>query len=701
MATQKNESFPLKQTRNIGISAHIDAGKTTTTERILFYTGRLHRMGEVHEGAATMDWMDQEKERGITITSAATTCYWDDHRINIIDTPGHVDFTVEVERSLRVLDGAIALFCAVGGVEPQSETVWRQMNKYNVPRIAFINKMDRTGADFENVLEMMEDRLNANPIPLQIPIGAGDMFKGVVDLIENKAIIWDDESQGMKWDEIEIPEDMQDEAHSWRVRMLEAVAEYDDELLMKYLEGDEIEPGEIEDVVRKATLERDITPILAGSALKNKGVQRLLDAVVNYLPSPLDVPPVTGHHPRDEEEEIVRRPDEDEPFSAVAFKIATDEYVGKLTFIRVYSGTLEAGSKVYCPGRDEMERVGRLMFMHSDSREDVDMVRAGDIAAVVGPKNLKTGDTLCDPDDPVVLESMDFPEPVIRIAIEPKTKADRDKLTNGLVKLAEEDPTFNVSTDEETGQTIIAGMGELHLEIIVDRLKREFNVEANVGKPQVAYREAITRTYDEHYVLKKQTGGRGQFAEVYMEVGPNEEGTGLEFENEIRGGAIPKEFIPSVRKGIESAMEDGPLAGYPMEGVKVRLYDGEHHEVDSDQNSFEIAGRLGFREAARRADPVLMEPIMSVEVITPDEYMGEVIGDLNSRRGQIGKMGQRNEAQVVNATVPLSEMFGYSTDLRSNTQGRAIYTMQFETYEPVPDEIAKEIINEDTVGATA
>jgi elongation factor G len=701
MATQKNESFPLKQTRNIGISAHIDAGKTTTTERILFYTGRLHRMGEVHEGAATMDWMDQEKERGITITSAATTCYWDDHRINIIDTPGHVDFTVEVERSLRVLDGAIALFCAVGGVEPQSETVWRQMNKYNVPRIAFINKMDRTGADFENVLEMMEDRLNANPIPLQIPIGAGDMFKGVIDLIENQAIIWDDESQGMKWDEIEIPEDMQDEAHSWRVRMLEAVAEYDDELLMKYLEGDEIEPGEIEDVVRKATLARDITPILAGSALKNKGVQRLLDAVVKYLPSPLDVPPVTGHHPRDEEEEIVRRPDEDEPFSAVAFKIATDEYVGKLTFIRVYSGTLEAGSKVYCPGRDEMERVGRLMFMHSDSREDVDMVRAGDIAAVVGPKNLKTGDTLCDPDDPVVLESMDFPEPVIRIAIEPKTKADRDKLTNGLVKLAEEDPTFNVSTDEETGQTIIAGMGELHLEIIVDRLKREFNVEANVGKPQVAYREAITRTYDEHYVLKKQTGGRGQFAEVYMEVGPNEEGTGLEFENEIRGGAIPKEFIPSVRKGIESAMEDGPLAGYPMEGVKVRLYDGEHHEVDSDQNSFEIAGRLGFREAARRADPVLMEPIMSVEVITPDEYMGEVIGDLNSRRGQIGKMGQRNEAQVVNATVPLSEMFGYSTDLRSNTQGRAIYTMQFETYKPVPDEIAKEIINEDTVGATA
>jgi elongation factor G len=731
--SNNNQSFPLERTRNIGIMAHIDAGKTTATERILFYTGRLHRMGEVHDGAATMDFMEQEKERGITITSAATTCYWDDHRINIIDTPGHVDFTVEVERSLRVLDGAIALFCAVGGVEPQSETVWRQADKYDVPRIGFVNKMDRTGADFENVLEMMKDRLNATPIPLQYPIGEGDMFRGVIDLIENKAIVWDDESQGMKWDVLEIPDDLKPTAKQWRIKLLESVAEYDDELLMKYLNEEEIEAAELEGVIRKATLNRDITPMFCGSALKNKGIQRLLDAVVNFLPSPDDVPPVTGHDPEqkrkaedaakkatreakkeaeddeevevieaDEEEyEVVRGPQEDEPFSAVAFKITTDPYVGKLTFIRVYSGTLESGSKVYNPARDEEERVGRLMFMHANSREDVDVIRAGDIAAVVGPKNLKTGDTICDPENPVVLESMEFPEPVIRIAVEPKSKADRDKLMNGLVKLAEEDPTFDVSTDEETGQTIIAGMGELHLEIIIDRLKREFKVEANVGQPQVAYREALTKTVDEHYVLKKQTGGRGQFAEVYMDVGPSEEGKGLEFENEIKGGVIPKEFIPSVERGIESAMEDGPIAGYPIEGVKVRLYDGDHHEVDSDQNAFEIAGRLGFREAARRADPVLMEPVMDVEVVTPEEYMGDIIGDLNSRRGQIGKMGQRNDAQVINAKVPLSEMFGYSTDLRSISQGRAIYTMQFESYEPVPDAIADEILDEDTVEAAA
>jgi elongation factor G len=733
MATQNNEGFPLDRTRNIGIMAHIDAGKTTATERILFYTGRLHRMGEVHEGAATMDFMEQEKERGITITSAATTCYWDDHRINIIDTPGHVDFTVEVERSLRVLDGAIALFCAVGGVEPQSETVWRQADKYNVPRIGFVNKMDRTGADFENVLDMMDDRLNANPIPLQIPIGSGDMFRGVIDLVRNQAVVWDEESQGMKWDVLEVPDDLKPEAKQWRIKLLESVAEYDDALLMKYLEEEEIEPEELESVIRQATLNRDITPMFCGSALKNKGIQRLLDGVVKFLPSPDDVPPVTGHDPDkkreaesaarkaaeeaakeadddeevekpevDEEEyEVVRRPNEDDPFSAVAFKITTDPYVGKLTFIRVYSGKLESGSKVYSPTRDETERVGRLMFMHANSREDVDVIRAGDIAAVVGPKNLRTGDTICDPEHPVVLESMEFPEPVIRIAVEPKSKADRDKLMNGLVKLAEEDPTFNVSTDEETGQTIIAGMGELHLEIIVDRLKREFKVEANVGKPQVAYREALTETIDEHYVLKKQTGGRGQFAEVYMEVGPNDEGKGLQFENEIKGGVIPKEFIPSVERGIESAMEDGPIAGYPIEGVKVRLYDGDHHEVDSDQNAFEIAGRLGFREAARHANPVLMEPIMDVEVVTPEEYMGDIIGDLNSRRGQIGQMGQRNDAQVINARVPLSEMFGYSTDLRSISQGRAIYTMQFETYEPVPDNIASEILDEDTVEAAA
>ncbi|PSQ88832.1 MAG: elongation factor G, partial [Bacteroidetes bacterium QH_2_63_10] len=595
MATKKNEGFPLERTRNIGIMAHIDAGKTTLTERILFYTGRLHRMGEVHEGAATMDFMEQEKERGITITSAATTCYWDDHRVNIIDTPGHVDFTVEVERSLRVLDGAIALFCAVGGVEPQSETVWRQAEKYDVPRIGFVNKMDRTGADFENVLEMMEDRLSANPVPVQYPIGAGDMFRGVIDLIRGKAIVYDDDSQGMKWDEIEIPEDLKAKAKHWRINLLESVAEYDDALLMKYLDEDEeVETAELETVIREATLNRDITPMFCGSALKNKGVQRVLDGVNKYLPSPNDVPPIRGHHPQDEDEEVVRHPKEDEPFSAVAFKITTDPYVGKLTFIRVYSGTLESGSRVYSPTRDENERIGRMMFMHANSREDVDMLRAGDIAAVVGPKNLKTGDTICDADHPVVLESMDFPEPVIRIAIEPKTKADRDKLTNGLTKLAEEDPTFNVRTDEETGQTIIAGMGELHLEIIVDRLKREFKVEANVGRPQVAYREAITEVVDEHYVLKKQTGGRGQFAEVYMEVGPNEEEdeTGLVFENEIKGGVIPTEFIPSVKRGIQSAMEDGPLAGYPIEGVSVRLYDGDHHEVDSDQNAFEIAGRL-------------------------------------------------------------------------------------------------------------
>jgi len=703
MATKTNEAFPLERTRNIGIMAHIDAGKTTATERMLFYTGRLHRMGEVHEGAATMDFMEQEKERGITITSAATTCYWDDHRINIIDTPGHVDFTVEVERSLRVLDGAIALFCAVGGVEPQSETVWRQADKYDVPRIGFVNKMDRTGANFENVLDMMENRLSANPVPIQYPIGAGDMFRGVIDLIRNEAIVWDDESQGMQWDVHEVPDDLKPTARQWRINLLESVAEYDDELLMKYLEGEEeIQPEELEPVIRKAALNRDITPMMCGSALKNTGIQRLLDGVVKYLPSPNDVPPVRGYHPTDEEEdEITRRPKEDEPFSAVAFKITTDPYVGKLTFIRVYSGTLESGSKVYNPTRDEMERVGRLMFMHANSREDVDVIRAGDIAAVVGPKNLKTGDTICDPDHPVVLESMEFPEPVIRIAVEPKTKADRDKLMNGLVKLAEEDPTFDVSTDEETGQTIIAGMGELHLEIIVDRLKREFKVEANVGRPQVAYREALTETVDEHYVLKKQTGGRGQFAEVYMEVGPSEEGGELEFEDEIKGGVIPTEFIPSVERGIQSAMEDGPIAGYPLEGAMVRLYDGDHHEVDSDQNAFEIAGRLGFREAAQRAHPVLMEPVMDVEVVTPDEYMGDIIGDLNSRRGQIGEMDQRNDAQVINAKVPLSEMFGYSTDLRSISQGRAIHTMQFESYEPVPDDIAEEILDEETVGAAA
>ncbi|PSQ89190.1 MAG: elongation factor G [Bacteroidetes bacterium QS_8_64_10] len=666
---QKHREYPLERTRNIGISAHIDAGKTTTTERILFYTGRLHRMGEVHEGAAAMDWMDQEKERGITITSAATSCFWDDHRINIIDTPGHVDFTVEVERSLRVLDGAIALFCAVGGVD--------------VPRIGFVNKMDRTGADYKNVIEMMEDRLSANPVPIQIPIGEGDMFRGVIDLIENKAIVWNDEDKGITWDEMDVPDDLKSEAKKWRINMLEAVAELDDELLMKYLEGEEeITPEEIRSVVREATISQQITPMLCGTALQNKGVQRLLDAVIDYLPSPLEVPAVTGTVPRTEETEE-RSPDEDEPFSAVAFKIATDPYVGKLTFFRVYSGRLEKGSKVFNATTDEQERLGRLMFMHSDSREDVDYVRAGDIAAGVGLDDVRTGDTICDPEHPVILEEMDFPEPVIRIAIEPKSKADRDKLGKGLQKLAEEDPTFQVSGDEETGQTIIAGMGELHLEIIVDRLKREFKVEANVGRPQV-----------------KQSGGRGQFAEVYIEFTPTEDGTGFEFVDEIRGGSVPREFRPSVERGIQSAMEQGPLAGYPVEGVKARLYDGDHHEVDSDQVSFEIAGRMAFHEAARQADPALMEPLMNVEIITPDEYMGDVIGDINGRRGRIEEMGQRNDAQVVNAFVPLSEMFGYSTDLRSITQGRAIYTMQFEKYDEVPKQIADEITTE-AAGAVA
>ncbi len=689
----------LFTTRNIGISAHIDAGKTTTTERILYYTGKLHRMGEVHEGGATMDWMEQEKERGITITSAATTCFWKDHRINIIDTPGHVDFTVEVERSLRVLDGAVALFCAVGGVEPQSETVWRQMNKYHVPRVAFVNKMDRTGADFANVVEMMKERLGANAVPVQVPIGEGDMFRGIIDLVTNKAIIWHDETQGATFDEIPIPHDLEGFARHWRINLLEAVAEHNDELLMSYLEGEEISAEQIRETVRKATLEIDITPVFCGSSFKNKGVQRLLDGVIDYLPSPLDVPPVTGIIPRTETEQT-RKPDAAEPFAAVAFKIMTDPFVGRLTFFRVYSGSLEKGSQVLNASSERKERVGRILFMHANTREDVEIVRAGDIAAAVGLKDVKTGDTLCDPDHPIQLESMDFPDPVIRIAIEPKTKADSDKLGTGLGKLAEEDPTFKVNTDEETGQTIIAGMGELHLEIIVDRLRREFKVEANVGKPQVAYREAIRSTIDEHYTHKKQSGGRGQFAEVYVEIGPNETGVGFEFENAIVGGSIPREYIPSVEKGIKSALDQGPLAGYPIEGIKARLYDGKFHNVDSDQLSFEIAGRMAFREAARRAKPVIMEPIMSVEVTTPEEYMGDVIGDLNSRRGRIQNMGQRSNAQVIKAQVPLSEMFGYSTDMRSITQGRALYSMQFDHYEEVPKSIAEEIVSTST-GATA
>ena len=698
MAKQETKVVPLEKYRNIGIMAHIDAGKTTTTERILFYTGRIHRVGEVHEGAATMDFMDQERERGITITSAATTAFWKGYRINIIDTPGHVDFTVEVERSLRVLDGAIALFCAVGGVEPQSETVWRQADKYGVPRIAFVNKMDRTGADFENAVQMMKDRLKANAVPVQYPIGQGDMFRGVIDLVENKAIIWHDETQGRTWDELEIPEDLKPVAKHWRLNLLEAVAELNDELLMKYLEGEEITPEEIKATVRQATLEMRITPVFCGSAFKNRGVQRLLDGVIDYLPSPLDVPPVKGHA-LDSDEELVRHPDPNEPFSAIAFKIMTDPYVGKLTFFRVYSGTLRKGEQVLNTTTRKKERIGRVLFMHANHREDVEEVRAGDIAAAVGLKDVRTGDTLCDPDHPIVLERMEFPEPVIQIAIEPKTKADSEKLSTALGKLAEEDPTFRVHIDHETGQTIIAGMGELHLEIIVDRLRREFKVEANVGRPQVAYREALRKTVDVRYTHKKQSGGRGQFAEVALEIGPNEKGTGFEFVNNIVGGVIPREFIPSVEKGIRSAMESGPLAGYPVEGIRARLYDGKTHPVDSDNMSFEIAGRMAFREAARKADPVLMEPIMLVEVITPEEYLGDVIGDLNSRRGKIEGMGQRNDAQVVRAMVPLSEMFGYSTDLRSLTQGRAIFTMMFDHYEEVPKSIAEKLIASEKTAA--
>ena len=691
MADLQGKTFSLAKTRNIGISAHIDAGKTTTTERILYYTGKTHRIGEVHEGGATMDWMEQEKERGITITSAATTAEWKGHRVNIIDTPGHVDFTVEVERSLRVLDGAVALFCSVGGVEPQSETVWRQMDKYKVPRIAFVNKMDRTGANFENAVQMMKDRLGANAVPVQIPIGDGEMFRGHVDLITNKAFIFDDATQGSTWDEVDIPEDLKPAAKKARINLLEAVAEHNDELLMMYLEGEDLPSEEVKETVRKAVISMDITPVLCGSAFKNKGVQQLLDAVIDYLPSPHDVPPMVGHLPRSEET-VERDADPDGPFAAIAFKIATDPYVGRITFARVYSGTLNKGDALINANTEKKERAGRLLFMHANTREDVESVKAGDICAIVGLKDTKTGDTLADPDHPVVLESMDFPEPVIKIAIEPKTKADIDKLSVGLQKLAEEDPTFKVSSDDETGQTLIAGMGELHLEIIVDRLKREFKVEANVGEPQVSYREAIRKAVDHSYTHKKQSGGRGQYAHVDIEFTPAEEGAvGLEFIDEIKGGAIPKEFVASVQKGIESALSQGPLAGYPMEGIKARLYDGKFHNVDSDQLSFELAGRMALREAARRASPVIMEPIMKVEVITPEEYMGDVIGDLSSRRGQIDGMGQRNDAQVIDAMVPLSEMFGYSTDLRSDTRGRAIYSMRFDHYSEVPKAIADEI----------
>lgn len=685
----------IDRVRNIGIMAHIDAGKTTTTERILYYTGKTHRIGEVHDGAATMDWMEQEKERGITITSAATTCYWNNHQINIIDTPGHVDFTVEVERSLRVLDGAVALFCAVGGVEPQSETVWRQADKYGVPRIAFVNKMDRIGADFYNAVEMMRERLGANAIPINLPIGEGDMFVGVIDLIQNNARMYHEDSLGTTYDEIEIPKDLQEIANKYRTQMLEAVSDVDDTLLEKYLEGKEITPDEIKAVLRKATIELKIVPVLCGSSFKNKGVQKLLDAVVDFLPSPADLKEIEAHH-IGLNDVVKRRIDENEKFTALAFKIMNDPYVGKLTFFRVYSGTLTSGSYIYNSVSGKKERISRLLQMHANHREEISEVRAGDIAAAVGLKFTKTGDTLCTENDPIVLERMTFPEPVIQIAIEPKTKADQDKLSEALSKLSDEDPTFKVKVDEETGQTLISGMGELHLEIIVDRMKREFKVEANIGKPQVAYRETITSTVQAEGKFVKQSGGRGKYGHVWIEVSPNEPGKGYEFINAIVGGVVPKEYIPAVSQGIQDAMKNGVIAGYPMVDIKAKLYDGSYHDVDSDEISFRVAGSMAFQAAARKANPLLLEPIMSVEVITPEEYLGDVMGDLNSRRGKIEGFSARKDAQVIKAFVPLSEMFGYATILRSMTQGRALYTMQFDHYSEVPKSIAEEIAEKST-----
>jgi elongation factor G len=686
-----DKRFQLNKTRNIGIMAHIDAGKTTTTERILFYTGRLHRMGEVHEGSATMDWMEQEKERGITITSAATTCFWNDHRINIIDTPGHVDFTAEVERSLRVLDGAVALFCAVGGVEPQSETVWRQADKYGVPRIAFVNKLDRVGADFYNVVEMIKVRLGAHPVPLQIPMGDGDMFTGLIDLVEMKAVVFDESSLGVQIFEEDIPRDLADKAEEYRTRLIEAAAEFDDHLMEKYLDGGELTVEEVKAAIRKGTLQNRIVPVFLGSAFKNKGVQRLLDAVIDYLPSPPDVPPVYGEDPRSGK--LVERPvSDDTPFTALAFKIITDPYVGKLTYFRVYSGSTEAGSYVYNATIEKKERLGRILQMHANSREDIKEVFAGDIVAAVGLKNVRTGHTLSSPDKPVILESMKFPEPVISVAIEPKTKVDADKLSQSLGKLSDEDPTFKVSTEEETGQTLISGMGELHLEIIVDRLLREFRVDARVGRPQVAYKETITKTVESEGKFIRQSGGRGQYGHVVLDVMPNEKGKGFEFEDKIVGGVVPREYIPSVRAGVEEALRNGILAGYPVVDVKVALKDGSYHDVDSSEMAFKVAGSIGVKEALAKAGVQLLEPIMDVEVVVPEEYLGDVIGDLNSRRGKVSGILPRKDAQVVEAFVPLGEIFGYATSLRSITQGRAVYSMQFDHYQSLPQNLADEII---------
>jgi elongation factor G len=683
----------LKNLRNIGIMAHIDAGKTTTTERILFYTGRVHRMGEVHDGAATMDWMDQEKERGITITSAAITTEWKSHRINIIDTPGHVDFTVEVERSLRVLDGAVAVFCAVGGVEPQSETVWRQADKYGVPRIAFVNKMDRVGADFDAVVRALRERLGAKPVPLYLPMGQGEMFNGIISLLTMKAYVYHEESHGMTFDEMDIPADLVDKARDARTQMIESIADHDDTIMERYLNGEEIPVDELKRVLRASCIDLSIVPVLCGSAFKNKGVQRLLDAVCDYLPSPMDVPAVEAHEMGAKGEgKVLRRPDDDEPATVLAFKITTDPYVGKLTYFRVYSGVVKSGDSLLNASTGKRERIGRLLHMHANKRDEIPEVRAGDIAAAVGLKATKTGNTLCDPDHPVLLESMVFPDPVISVAIEPKTKADQDKLGVSLAKLADEDPTFRIRTDEETGQTIISGMGELHLEILVDRLLREFKVEAQVGRPQVAYRESLRRVQQINHKFSKQTGGKGQYAHVILRIEPSEPGKGFEFMNEIKGGSIPSEYIPAVERGIVDAMEGGILAGYPVVDVRCTLVDGSYHDVDSSEMAFRICASMAFKEAARKADPALLEPLMDVEVVVPGEYVGDVIGDLNSRRGRIAGTVLRADAQVVAASVPLSNMFGYATALRSATQGRAIYSMQFARYQEVPKKVAEEVI---------
>jgi elongation factor G len=689
---------PIERYRNVGIMAHIDAGKTTTTERVLYYTGVSHKIGEVHDGAATMDWMEQEQERGITITSAATTCFWqgmdkqfEQHRINIIDTPGHVDFTIEVERSLRVLDGAVAVFCAVGGVEPQSETVWRQANKYDVPRMVFVNKMDRSGANFMRVVEQIKERLGSNPVPMQIAIGAEENFEGVVDLIKMKAIHWNPEDMGVTYEERDIPADLQAECVKWREHMVESAAEANEELMDKYLENGELSREEIKEGIRVQTLNNEIVPAFCGSAFKNKGVQAMLDAIVDYMPSPVDVPAIKGIN--EDESEGERHATDDEPFSALAFKIATDPFVGNLTFFRVYSGVLKSGDAVLNPVKGKKERIGRIVQMHANSREEVKEVRAGDIAAAIGLKQVTTGDTLCDIKDVITLERMEFPEPVISVAVEPRTQADQDKMGVALSKLAQEDPSFRVHTDEESGQTIISGMGELHLEIIVDRMMREFSVEANVGNPQVAYRETIRESVEQETKFVRQTGGRGQYAHVWLKIEPRDQGDGYEFVSEIAGGVVPKEYIPAVDKGIQEQLQNGVVAGYPVEDVRVTLFDGSFHDVDSNEMAFKIAGSMGFREGALKAGPVLLEPIMKVEVVTPEDYMGDVMGDLNRRRGLVQGMEDSPSGKQIKAEVPLSEMFGYATDLRSATQGRATYSMEFTKYNEAPAAVANAIIS--------